>query len=348
MKKITRNLWALTFVSLLSFTANAQINTIKYKKAKTTVTQKLAPATTYLNVGSITQVPCSTNFVVTFTVSNPGVEDLTSATINYTIDGFPATHSWEGSLHAGESETITFTVPNTATGEHSVSATLAALNGSTQGVPTETYDETINIQLLTTPAPTVTILIQPDNFPDEISWTLHRVGVEEPVAHGENYNPDPEVVGIITQTINNINPGECYVFTIMDDFPDGICCHGNGEGFYQIINSNGVVIYTGEPYIESATVTFGVIEQPAAVTSYTLSNIKLFPNPAPGVLHLEIPSGISLPDSYTIFNSVGQVVNKGVISEYNQQINVANFAGGVYFIKVDSGNATKTIQFIKS
>jgi len=348
MKKITRTLWALTIIGLTSLTANAQINTIKQRKTKTAVTQKLAPTTTYFNVGSITQIPCSTNFVVTFTISNPGIEDLTSATINYTIDGFPATHTWEGSLHAGESETITFTVPNIATGEHSLSATLSALNGSTDGVPVESYSETFNIQLLTTPAPTVTVLIQPDNFPDEISWTLHRVGVAEPIAHGENYNPDPEVVGTITVPLTGLIEGECYIFTITDDAHDGICCGENGDGYYQIRNYENDVIFTGGPYTQSDSVTFGITEEVATVKEFSLNNIKLYPNPASGIINLEIPSGISLPDGYTIYNSLGQVVNKGTISEYNQQINVSNFAGGLYFIKVDSGNATKTIQFIKS
>jgi Secretion system C-terminal sorting domain/CARDB len=357
MKKITRTLWALTIVGATSLTANAQINTIKHKRDKSdsgsTVlytewvrsAQKLS-ATNYLTIGTVTQLPCSTDFEVTFTVANPGTEELTSANINYTVDGFPASYTWEGSLTAGAEETITFTVPNIVTGQHTLSATVAALNGSTEGLPAESYTEAFTINpLILGQAPTITIRITPDIYPDEISWSFGLEG-QTPDFESPAYDSDPAVVGIINQSFPVI-VGECYVFTIIDEFGDGICCHGNGEGFYELLNSDGTAFYTGGPYTFSDTVSFGITEQPAAVKEYTLNNIKLYPNPATGIINLEVPSGISLPDGYTIYNSLGQVVNKGAVSSYNQQIDVANYAGGVYFVKVDSGTATKTIQFIK-
>ena len=350
MKKITRTLWALTIVGLTSLTANAQICPAKHKRVQPAVqtisTQKLS-ATNYLTVGTVTQLPCSLDFEVTFTVANPGTEELTSANVNYIVDGFPASYTWEGSLAAGAEETITFTVPNIATGPHTLSATVAALNGSTEGLPSESYTEAFTIDaLLSTAAPTVTVLIQPDNFPDEIAWSFGIVG-QSPDFESLPYNPDPTIVGVITHTFD-ITPGECYIFTITDSFHDGICCHGNGEGYYRLISSNGTVFYPGAPYGDIDTVTFGVTEQVTATKEYSLNNVKLYPNPATGVINLEIPQSLSLPDGYTIYNSLGQVVNRGAVSAYNQQINVASFVGGVYFVKVDSGTATKTIQFIKS
>jgi len=349
MKKITRALWALTIIGLTSLSANAQINTIKGKKIKAAVqtptTQKLS-ATNYLTVGTITQLPCSTDFEVNFTIANPGETALTSAAINYTIDGFAASYAWEGQLVAGAEETITFTVPNIATGQHMLGAAVSELNGSTEGLPAESYTQAFIIhEVVTTYAPTVTVRIHPDNFPDEISWKLEVAGGGI-IAEGSGYDSDPAVVGIITQSVQ-VAAGQCYVFTIIDEFHDGICCNGNGEGFYEILNSANVAIHTGGPYTESASASFSVTEQPAAVAAYGLNNVKLYPNPATGIIHLEIPSGLSLPDGYTIYNSLGQEVNKGAVSSYNQQINIAGIAGGVYFLKVDSGSATKTIRFIK-
>ncbi|WP_020212386.1 M43 family zinc metalloprotease [Flavobacterium rivuli] len=84
------------------------------------------------------------------------------------------------------------------------------------------------------------------------------------------------------------------------------------------------------------------------VNKYKLQGLKVFPNPAQGELTIDIPNG-DLPDSYTIYNSVGQTVSTAKInSNANLTINTGNYSNGVYFIKVNKGSESKTLKFIKN
>ena len=78
-----------------------------------------------------------------------------------------------------------------------------------------------------------------------------------------------------------------------------------------------------------------------------LQGINIYPNPAQTVIN--IASETELPDSYTVFNSLGQVVASAQnVSDANLAINVSSYANGIYFLKVDKGSESKTIKFIKN
>lgn len=82
------------------------------------------------------------------------------------------------------------------------------------------------------------IVINPDNYPNEISWEL--------------IDPFGNVVangGSVGSSV--CIGGGCYVFTIYDSYGDGICC-GYGIGSYELI-LNGVEIATGGNYAYSET-----------------------------------------------------------------------------------------------
>lgn len=78
-----------------------------------------------------------------------------------------------------------------------------------------------------------------------------------------------------------------------------------------------------------------------------LQGINVYPNPAQTVIN--IASETELPDSYTVFNSLGQVVASAQhVSDANLSINISGYANGIYFLKVDKGSESKTIKFIKN
>lgn len=262
MKKTTRALWALAAIGFMSLTANAQVNTIKYKKSR-----------------QVTETAVTNS------------------------------HDFKAQRKVSAAKNIA--------------------------------DE----PGLTTPAPSITVRIQPDDFPDEIFWEVYDSSLNL-IAEGGGYSSDPEEVGVITEVIP-VTAGVCYTFVIYDSYGDGICCGEGGDGYYQLLNYQNEPFATGGQYDENESVEFCVTEEIAAVKENSFANIKLYPNPAATVVNLEIPTGTPLPDSYTLYNSLGQMVSTGAVSGYKQQINIANVAGGVYFLKVDGGNATKTIRFIK-
>ncbi|HYD91120.1 MAG TPA: T9SS type A sorting domain-containing protein, partial [Flavobacterium sp.] len=55
----------------------------------------------------------------------------------------------------------------------------------------------------------------------------------------------------------------------------------------------------------------------------------------------------NIPESYTVYNSLGQVMGTGAITSATQTLNIAPYAEGVYFIKLEKGHEAQTMQFIK-
>jgi subtilisin-like proprotein convertase family protein len=87
---------------------------------------------------------------------------------------------------------------------------------------------------------------------------------------------------------------------------------------------------------------------PLGVDDFGHSNISIYPNPARAVVNISVPEGTSLPDSFAVYNMLGQAVQSAKISSVaDLAINTAYFSNGVYFIKIYKGNAAKTVKFIK-
>ncbi|MCW4468626.1 T9SS type A sorting domain-containing protein [Flavobacterium sp. MFBS3-15] len=90
-------------------------------------------------------------------------------------------------------------------------------------------------------------------------------------------------------------------------------------------------------------------QPPLGIDDFNLLNgLNVYPNPTQGILNISSDNG-NLPDSFTIYNSLGQVMaNIKVSSTSNLNVNTSTYANGLYFIKLDKGNQSKTIKFIKN
>ncbi|CAM4031300.1 T9SS type A sorting domain-containing protein [Flavobacterium antarcticum] len=76
--------------------------------------------------------------------------------------------------------------------------------------------------------------------------------------------------------------------------------------------------------------------------------LAIFPNPASDVINIGIANSAILPTSYSIFNALGQIVAVKNISSVNDlQIDINSMNTGIYFIKIERQNASKTFKFIK-
>jgi len=55
-----------------------------------------------------------------------------------------------------------------------------------------------------------------------------------------------------------------------------------------------------------------------------------------------------MPENYTVYNSLGQMMGSGAVTSELQALDIAKYAQGVYFVKLVKGSETKTLQFIKN
>ena len=94
--------------------------------------------------------------------------------------------------------------------------------------------------------------------------------------------------------------------------------------------------------------TSDVCSPPASTDKFGLGMISLYPNPASDVLNLVMPDNYELSGNITIYNTVGQTIYSASVSDTNMySIDVSGFAKGVYLVKINKENQSKTIQFIK-
>lgn len=78
-----------------------------------------------------------------------------------------------------------------------------------------------------------------------------------------------------------------------------------------------------------------------------LEGLNLSPNPANNFV--TINSGKNLPDSFTVYNTLGQTIfAKKVQGTTDLTINISDFANGIYIVRVEKDSAIKTLQFIKN
>lgn len=99
----------------------------------------------------------------------------------------------------------------------------------------------------------------------------------------------------------------------------------------------------------STLATSPACQTPLKTAEYELfDNIKLYPNPAQEYVTINISQGNDLPDSYGIYNALGQLVKQSNIhASSDLTIDTSSFSNGVYFIKINKETASKTLQFIK-
>lgn len=79
-----------------------------------------------------------------------------------------------------------------------------------------------------------------------------------------------------------------------------------------------------------------------------LQETTVYPNPAQNELNISVGNG-DLPDSYVIYNTLGQTVaNVKISGESGLTVNTSGYANGIYIIKIYKGSESKTIKFIKN
>lgn len=307
------------------------------------------PAITYdldgaIELDNLNLVDCATTFAPTVVVTNNGNTTLTSAVISHAIDeNTAATLDWSGSLATNQSDTVTLPTMNVSGGSHTLVVELLSPNGSTDE---NTVDNTVVSSAFTvfvdTATVNLTLLTDENGF--ETSWDFKDSN--DTIL----YSGETDVYGNET-TYNHtfdVPTGGCYSFTIYDLWGDGICCSW-GSGSYTLTDSNSNVIATGGEFLAQETVSFTTVNT-LGTENYLLDRkITLYPNPATNVLNIKVGASNSLPDTYKIYNMLGQIVLQQSIGELNDlAVNTSSLSKGMYFIKIATDNASISLPFIKN
>jgi hypothetical protein len=283
---------------------------------------------------------CDTTFTPTVIITNNGNLSLTSAVISYQIDNdMPSTQTWSGFLFPSVSETVTLPTLNTSGGNHTLTVELTSINGNTDE---NTVDNTAVSSSFATffDTDTVNLTLLTDDYGSETSWEF-KDSNDAILYSGSGYANN-----ITINESFDVSEGGCYSFTIYDSENDGICC-GYGIGNYTLTDNNSNVIANGGEFASQETVSMTAITLGAE--SFLLENeITLFPNPASDEINIKLGTSNALPNNYTIYNMLGQVVShKSIMAPMDLNVNTSSLSKGVYFIKIATDNSSLSLPFIK-
>jgi hypothetical protein len=135
-----------------------------------------------------------------------------------------------------------------------------------------------------------------------------------------------------------VAPG-CYEFTIYDEYGDGICCFW-GEGSYEVINPNGVVVASGAEFddLETTTICTNTID----VNEFLENNLIVYPNPAGDVFSIQAAHAIK---EIRLFDAIGHLVLQQSNATSQIQVNTSQLPEGVYTITVvsEQGNYNRQV-----
>jgi PKD repeat protein len=258
-------------------------------------------------------------------------------TVNFTDNSVGAT-SWAWDVDGDDiTDYTTQNVTHTygVTGEFDVALTISDSSVNASKVKIK-YIKVGAIEMNTS---TVTLSLTLDDNPDETSWEFVD-GNNTVVYSGGPYTGFFDANTTETFTIN---PNECYAFKINDSAGDGICC-STGNGLYELRADDNSLLITGGDF--NSNTTHNLYSGTLSVNDFSTQAIELFPNPTSGRITIKSQS---LPDSYIIYNALGQVLKQSqMTSDIELNINVQNLNNGIYFIKLNKGNSSQVLSFIKN
>ncbi len=298
-----------------------------------------------IEIEQLSTAVCSLNFTPSLRITNWGSVTLTSATVAYDIDGSGSTnYNWTGSLNYGESELINLPMQSSSSGSHTFNATVSGPNGNTDlRNCNDSASSSFDIDESYSSTTQVHLALTPDNFGSETTWEF-RDSSNTLLYSGGPYTDGNTTV--INESFN-VSVEECYTFTIFDSLEDGICCN-YGVGSYELKTDDTTLIASGGGFGGSELTNISTAAT-LGINDYFINNgVGLYPNPTSDIINIKLASSNDLPDSYKIYNMLGQLISEKHINKLSElKIDVTLLSNGMYFVKVVKEGNSISIPFIK-
>jgi len=276
-------------------------------------------------------------------IQNWGSNPMSSATIAYNVNGGTSQNynfSDAGNpIAPGATRMITLNpisfVP--VAGNNTLNVTVSNPNGVADNTADNAGSTTFSATLATeSQTMTVTLNLVTDRYGSETTWNVKNSGGTT-IASGGPYGPDLAANGTTTQApvAINLSPNDCYTFTIMDAYGDGIN-GGYGAGSFNIKDGNNTTLVSGGAF---GSEDLGLFKSPlAGLIENSISEVSIYPNPATSVLNVSFASEGDA--TVTMTDLQGRVV--AIENGSEVAFNVANLAKGSYIVSITSAGSVYT------
>ena len=284
---------------------------------------------------------CEGNIVPEIMIQNYGIVNLTSLTIQVSVNGnVVSTTPWTGNLATYATDNITLPALTGLASNDAVTINTTLPNGVVDANPANNPAIAFNVTLATQNTDTdVTVQIVTDAYGSETTWKIKNATGVTVLSGGPYANLG--AAGTTTQTpvAGTLAINTCHTFTIYDSYGDGINA-GYGAGSFTITDGNGTILASGGVFTDEDGDAFKTGGDVLAINDLA-SNLAIYPNPVKEVLTIE--------GNYTsvdVFDMFGKLV---LSSEYSKNINVSTLANGIYMLNIitEKGIQTQKITITK-
>jgi len=344
---ISQNYWALDYIydidqlAVVSFIQN-NLNKEVFQSALSSedaLTPIYALDAEVLDVENVTTTNCSGSLSPKITIRNNGQVDLTSMTIEYSVnDGPVQSTEWTGNLSFLETadiqlDEITFDVHEL----NNLEIVGVSPNGTTDDyMPNNTY--VFQFDQAPVLSSGVNLFMLFDNSPEETTWELVNSSGEV-IQEGGPYDT-PGGMKIVPLDLSTM---DCYELIMYDAGGNGMCCN-NGDGYYAVIYGNNQTAFEGSGFgaLDRNQLTYdpvGIDEMPA------YSDLNIYPNPVNDILNVEFNLTRSSNVELKVYDLLGKVVYED-LEGYNQSgvknysLRLGDLHSGIYLLKLNVDGQT--------
>ena len=180
----------------------------------------------------------------------------------------------------------------------------------------------------------VVFKLNTDQYGEEIIWNMSRSNGDILLSGGPYPNlPDTGITEHIFPL--HLEQGECYKITIFDTFGDGICCD-NGNGSYQLMDSDGTIILEGGANFLEEKIQFrahypGYTYFGTGVAQELSEKVAIYPNPAQSDLIIDLDH----QPKYFVAKMIdinGRLVKTWESDKAKQFIDISELNAGMYLL----------------
>lgn len=257
-------------------------------------------------------------------IQNQGQDNITSATIEYSINSELHTYNWVGNLASYQKETIELPEVNYSVQDVNIlEIALPTDENNSNNTISTTFERAIQS------TNNLTLHIQTDQYGNEVRWNIKNASgaiIQQGGPYANNQTFDIPI---------ELSTNDCYTFNLTDTY-------GDGGGPVSLVDSQNTTIYsTNGSYGTGASTNFSNDQLGTYdLTSYAIS---LYPNPTSGIVNVNSKSKI---DSITVYDLTGKTLITMKSTTDTAQIDLSGFAQGTYVVKIASGSSITTKKVI--
>jgi hypothetical protein len=291
-------------------------------------------------------------------IYNNGSSTITSATINYNVNGGTnSTYNYTGSI--APASTVEISLPAitfTPTTTNTLNVTIGNVNGSAdQNTANNTLAKS-NILLTTLAGQSsfMTMEFTQDQYGSECSWKLYNETGNNIIAEDGPW-ADLSASGILLHSKSfTVLPNKCYRLDVTDTYGDGVNS-GTGVGGYKLFAQGTTPLITSNGQFGKGESRWFKTASSLSVENINgLTELAVYPNPAKEVAKLNFSLEKASTLTIAVYDQLGQLVQVVSNSQFNAgvnqvEINTSSLNSGIYSIKIDAenGSLSQRISVIK-